>query len=218
MVTLLEVASITLLSFVVSGTAVVIASPIGILLGALVGMREFAGKRPVVYTVNTLMGIPPVFVGLILYLSFSNIGPLGSLGLLFTPAAMVVAQVVIATPLVTGVTIAAVANVQKAVRDTVVSLGATGEQLLWTVIKEAKMGLITAVIVAFGRVASEVGAIIIVGGDIRGFTRTLTTGLVGLVRIGDFQLAIVLGIVLIVMSFTVNTVLTHLQLRGTMYR
>ena len=218
MVTPTEVANITLLSLIVSGTAVAIASPIGIPLGALIGMREFTGKRPIVYVVNTLMGIPPVFAGLILFLLFSSVGPLGSLRILFTPAAMVVAQVVIATPLVIGVTIAAVANVQKAVHDTVVSLGATREQLLWTVIKEARMGLVTAIIVAFGRVISEVGAIIIVGGDIRGFTRTLTTGLIGLVRIGDFQLAIVLGIVLIVMSFTVNMVLTHLQLRGTKYQ
>lgn len=218
MVTPTEVANIALLSLIISGTAVAIASPIGIPLGALIGMREFRGKRPIVYVVNTLMGIPPVFVGLVLFLLFSSIGPLGSLGILFTPSAMVVAQVVIATPLVIGVTIASVANVQKAVQDTVISLGATREQLLWTVVKEARMGLITAIIVAFGRVVSEVGAIIIVGGDIRGFTRTLTTGLIGLVRIGEFELAIVLGIVLIVMSFSVNIILTHLQLRGTTYR
>ncbi|MFQ5762906.1 MAG: ABC transporter permease [Candidatus Bathyarchaeia archaeon] len=209
----LEVAQITILSLSVSTTSIAIAGPVGILLGAAIGLREFQGKNTVVSTVNSLMGIPPVFVGLMLLLALSESGPLGFLKLLFTPSAMVLAQVVIALPIVTAITASVVGGLHRSIKDTATSLGATSTQLLVTVLREGKLGLFTAVIVAFGRVISEVGAIIIVGGDIRGFTRTLTTGIVGLTRIGEFEFAMVLGAVLVLMFFGVNMMLTHFQRR-----
>jgi len=161
-----------------------------------------------------LMGLPPVFVGLMLLLAMSESGPLGFLRLLFTPAAMVFAQAIIALPIVTAVTNSVVSSLHKSIKDTARSLGATQTQLLATVLREGRVGLFTAVMVAFGRVISEVGAIIIVGGDIRGFTRTLTTGIVGLTRIGEFEFALVLGVILVLLFFAVNMTLTHLQRRA----
>lgn len=213
-----EIFEITALSLFVSGTAVLVASAIGIITGTFIALTAFRGKRFVFNVINALMGTPPVFAGLILFLLLSSSGPFASLKLVFTSAAMIVVQVVIVTPIITGITMATVANVQTAVKDTAISLGATRTQLLFRVLSEASLGLLTAVVVGFGRAVSEVGGIIIVGGDIRGFTRTLTTGIIGLVRVGEFDFALLLGLILIALSFSVNYVLTHLQLRGLRFK
>jgi len=162
-----EVLNITLLSLRVSGTAVILASIVGLPTGTHLGLYNFKGKQIVTNLVNTMMGLPPVVVGLFVFLLLSRSGPLGPLGLLYTPLAMIIAQFILATPIVTGITMAAVSNVDRAVKETAISLGATESQLIWTILKETRTSILSGIIVAFGQVLSEVGAIMIVGGNIR---------------------------------------------------
>ena len=209
-----EVYGIMLLTLFVSGVAVIIASVAGIPLGAAVGLKEFIGKRPFMSLVNTLMGLPPVVVGLLVYLLLSASGPMGPLQLLYTPTAMIIAQIIIAAPIVVGVTVSAVGSVDKGIRDKALSLGATKLQLTLTILKEAKIGLVTAVILAFGAAISEVGAVMIVGGNIRWFTRVLTTAIVLETELGEFSVAIALGIILLLIAFIINWILTRMQWSG----
>jgi tungstate transport system permease protein len=164
----------------------------------------------------TGMGFPPVVIGLFVYLLLSNSGPIGRLNwgwlpALFTPAAMVLAQVVIAIPLVAGFTMAAVLGVDPQLRQQVLALGATGRQTAWTVINEARVGVIVAVIAGFGGIISEVGAVMLVGGNIEGHTRVLTTAIVLETRKGDFPLAVSLGIILLGITFIANVAMMRLQ-------
>jgi tungstate transport system permease protein len=209
-----EVLGITLLSLRVSGTAVLLGALASIPLGTLIGLKNFFGKKALTIVINTLMGLPPVVVGLVVYLLLSASGPLGPFDLLYTPEAMIIAQLVMVIPILIGVTMSAVGNVEKAIKDTAISLGAKGHQLILTILREARIGIMTAIIVAFGAAISEVGAIMIVGGNIRYYTRTLTTAIVLATRMGEFGLGIALGIILLFLAFAINIVLTYLQQRG----
>jgi len=218
-----EILNITLLSLRVSGTAVLIGALIGVPIGTILGLGQFKGKQTFIFffnisvrsMVNTFMGLPPVVVGLVVYLLLSASGPLGPLGLLYTPTAMIITQLIMAVPIITGVTMSAVGSVEKAIREKALSLGATDRQAAWMVLREARMGVLTAVIVAFGAAISEVGGVMITGGNIRWVTRTLTTAIVVDTNLGEFELAISLGVILLSMAFAINLVLTILQLRGT---
>ena len=209
-----EVYGIMFLTLAVSGTAVIIAASLGIPMGTTVALNEFLGKRTLIGLVNTLMGLPPVVVGLLVYLLLSASGPLGPLQLLYTPTAMIVAQVIIAVPIVVGVTISSVASVERAISDKALSLGAARRQLAITILKEARLGLATAVILAFGAAISEVGAVMIVGGNIRWFTRVLTSAIVYETELGEFGIAIALGIILLLIAFVINLILTRMQWSG----
>jgi tungstate transport system permease protein len=209
-----EVYSIILLTLRVSGIAIAIGAFLGIPTGATIALRDFAGKRLLISIVNTLMGLPPVVVGLLVYLILSTSGPLGPLQLLYTPMAMIIAQSIMALPIVTGVTISSIGAVDKTIHDKAVSLGATRSQVTMTILKEARLGLLMAIIVAFGAAISEVGAVMIVGGNIRWATRVLTTAIVLETELGEFSVAMSLGIILLLMSFLVNWVLTQMQWKG----
>lgn len=217
-----EVINITLLSLRVSGTAVLIGSLIGVPIGMFLGFSHFRGKQYLLRfvdialrsIVNTFMGLPPVVVGLVVYLLLTASGPLGPLGLLYSPTAMVITQLIMAIPIIIGVVMSAVGSVEKAIREKALSLGATDRQAAWMVLREARMGVLTAVIVAFGAAISEVGGIMITGGNIRWFTRTLTTAIVQEVNLGEFDTAITLGVILLSMAFIINLMLTIIQLRG----
>jgi len=217
-----EILNITLLSLRVSGSAVLIGALAGVPIGMILGLGRFRGKQSLMRFiditlrsfVNTFMGLPPVVVGLVVYLLLTASGPLGPLGLLYTPAAMIVTQLIMVVPIITGVTMSAVGSVEKAIREKALSMGATDRQAAWTVLREARMGVLTAIIVAFGAAISEVGGIMITGGNIRWVTRTLTTAIVIETELGNFTLAISLGIILLSMAFAINLVLTIIQLRG----
>lgn len=216
-----EILSITLLTIRVSGIAVLIGTLIGMPIGGYLGFIEFHGKRIAIRLVeilmrsivNTFMGLPPVLVGLVGYLLLSASGPLGFLGLLYSPEAMILAQIVMVTPIVAGVSMSAIGSVDRAVRDKAVALGATPTQAFLVMIREARLGLLTAIIVGFGAAISEVGGILIVGGNIRWVTRTLTTAIVYETELGEFGLSIALGIILLSLAFAVNLALTLLQIR-----
>jgi tungstate transport system permease protein len=209
-----EVYEIMFLSLRVSGTAVLIGALLGVPSGATVGLKGFFGKRFLISIVNTLMGLPPVVVGLLIYLLLSTSGPLGAFQLLYTPEAMIIAQLIMVIPIVMGVTISSVSSVSKAIREKALSLGATNWQMTLKVLKEAKLGILTAFIVSFGAAISEVGAVMIVGGNIRWTTRVLTTAIVFETELGEFGLAIALGLILLLLAFVINWVLTYLQWSG----
>ena len=199
---LLEVVGLTLR---VTGGALLLATLIGLPLGAALGLRNRipAGGcvLPIIYTG---MGLPPVVVGLFVYLLLSNRGPLGGLEWLFTPTAMIVAQTIIALPLIVGLTLTALRSIDPTVKLQVRSLGATRAQLAWTMMLEARLGVLAAVIAAFGGIISEVGAVMLVGGNIEGQTRVLTTAIVLETRRGNFALALALGIILLGLAFAAN--------------
>ena len=207
---------IVVLSLVVSGTALLFSTLIGIPLGALMGLSRFIGRRLVIALLYTGMGFPPVVVGLFVYLVLSRNGILGQHGWsiipsLFTPAAMVVAQCVISFPLVAGFTMAAVMGVDPQLRQQLRALGATSGQIALAVLIEARVGVIVSVIAGFGSIISEVGAVMMVGGNIEGRTRVLTTAIVLETSKGNFDLALALGIILLVLSFLTNWMVLRLQ-------
>lgn len=217
-----EVLSITLLSLRVSGTAVLIGALVGIPAGTLLGLWQFKGKRTVMRFldailkgfINTFMGLPPVLVGLLVYLLLTTSGPLGRLGLLYTPAAMIITQLIMVVPIIIGVTMSAVGSVEKLIRERALSLGATETQAAWLVLREARMGVLTSIVVAFGAAISEVGGIMITGGNIRWWTRTLTTAIVIETELGNFPMALTLGAILLSTAFIINLALTVFQLKG----
>lgn len=214
-----ELLQIAGLSLYVAASSTGIASLLGIPLGAFLALREEArGRRPALTIakaiVFTLYGMPPVLAGLLVYILLSKEGPLGALGLLFTPGGMIFAQVLIVTPIVTGVAYSAVASVGRDVKEAARTLGARGWALAATVIEEARLGVITAIMVGFGRAISEVGAVLIVGGNIRGATRVLTTAIVLETGRGNFTEAIALGLILLAVAFGIFLVLYWVQQRG----
>ena len=208
-----EVLGITLLSIKVSGSATLMSLVIGILVGASVALTRFPGRRIVVSLINTGMALPPVVVGLFVTISLWRNGPLGVLGILYTPLAMMIAQAIIATPIVTGITLAAVQQLPGKLRLQILALGATRLQMLWILIKEAKLSLLAAVMAGFGGVISEVGASIMVGGNIKGYSRVLTTATVMETSRGNFDVAIALSIILLLLAYLINLVLTQVQQR-----
>ncbi len=208
-----EVLRITLLSLQVSLGATAISVLVGISAGTAIALNPFPGKKIVVSLVNTGMGLPPVVVGLFVSILLWRSGPLGSLRLLYTPTAMVIAQSVIATPIVMGITIGAMQSLPAAMRLQVLALGATRLQMVWLLVKEARLPLLAAVMAGFGGVISEVGASIMVGGNIRGYTRVLTTATVMETGRGNFDVAIAMSVILLALTLLVNYVLTLIQQR-----
>jgi len=208
-----EVLGITLLSIKVSGSATLISLFIGISVGASVALTRFPGRRIVVSLINTGMALPPVVVGLFVTIFLWRNGPLGFMGILYTPLAMIIAQAVIATPIVTGITLAAVQQLPGKLRLQILALGATRLQMVWILIKEAKLSLLAAVMAGFGGVISEVGASIMVGGNIKGYSRVLTTATVMETGRGNFDVAIALSIILLLLAYLINLVLTQVQQR-----
>ncbi len=208
-----EVMGITLLSLQVSGTATFVSLLIGISVGTTVALSSFPGRKIVVSLINTGMALPPVVVGLFVTIFLWRNGPLGVLGILYTPTAMIAAQTVIATPIVMGITLAAIQQLPKKLRLQILALGATRVQMVWILIKEAKLPLLAAVMAGFGGVISEVGASIMVGGNIKGYSRVLTTATVMETSRGNFDVAIALGIILLLLAYLINLILTQVQQR-----
>lgn len=209
-----ELFAIILLSLQVSLSALCLASIAGIPLGALTGLKKFRFRRGVVSLLNTFMGLPPVVVGLCVYLILSRSGPLGFLSLLYTPSAMIIAQTILAFPIVASLTHSAIVSVDPVIRQAAVTLGASHLQESWTVVKESRYGITAAVITALGRVMAEVGAILIVGGNIAGYTRVMTTTIALETDKGNFELALALGIILLSISLLINAVLHVIQRKG----
>ncbi|MBM3189674.1 MAG: ABC transporter permease subunit [Chloroflexi bacterium] len=204
------------LTFRVSGVALLLSSLTGIPLGAFLGLTRFPGRRLVISLLYTGMGFPPVVVGLFVYLMLSRSGPFGKMASdlipsLFTPTAMIIAQTIISFPLVAGFTMAAVMGVDAALRQQVRALGATTVQTALTVLLEARIGVVVSVIAGFGSIISEVGAVMLVGGNIEGRTRVLTTAIVLETGKGNFDLAMALGAILLLLSFLVNLAMLLLQ-------
>jgi tungstate transport system permease protein len=208
-----EVMEVTLLSLYISGTATLISLLIGISVGTIIALAEFPGRKFVVSLINTGMGLPPVVVGLFVTIFLWRNGPLGFLGILYTPSAMILAQAVIATPIVMGISLAAIQALPRKLRLQILALGATRTQMVWILVKEAKLALLAGVMAGFGGVISEVGASIMVGGNIKGFSRVLTTATVMETGRGNFDIAIALGIILLLLAYFINLVLTHIQQR-----
>jgi tungstate transport system permease protein len=208
-----EVMGITLLSLEVSGIATLVSLLIGISVGVAVALSRFIGKRIVVSLINTGMGLPPVVVGLFVTIFLWRNGPLGFFGILYTPTAMIIAQTIIATPIVMGITLAAIQQLPQKLRLQILALGATRLQMVWILVKEAKLPLLAAVMAGFGGVISEVGASIMVGGNIKGYSRVLTTATVMETSRGNFDVAIALGVILLLFAFLINLILTQIQQR-----
>lgn len=208
-----EVWRITLLSLRISTTATLISLVLGVSGGTVLALTRFPGRRVLVSLVNTGMGLPPVVVGLFVSISLWRNGPLGVLGLLYTPTAMIIAQSVIATPIVTGISLAAIQQLPPKLRLQILALGATRRQMVRLLLREARLPLLAAVMAGFGGVISEVGASIMVGGNVKGLTRVLTTATVMETGRGNFDVAIALSVILLLLTFAVNYLLTRIQQR-----
>ncbi|MCH7914762.1 MAG: ABC transporter permease [Deltaproteobacteria bacterium] len=208
-----EVWQITFLSLKVSGIATFLSLLLGIPLGAFLALVRFPGRSLLVSLVNTGMGLPPVVVGLFISIMLWRSGPMGFLNLMYTLTAMVIAQVVIAFPIVAGLTMASFQTLNPKLRLQLLGIGASRPQLLWLLCKEARLPLLAAVMAGFGGVISEVGSVMMVGGNIKGQTRVLTTATVLETQMGNFGTAIALGLILLTLSFAVNFLLTQIQQR-----
>jgi tungstate transport system permease protein len=207
-------AEITGRTLLVSGLAVAVAVALGIPLGAALGTSRFRARSLVLAIVNTGMGLPPVLVGLVVALALFRSGPLGFLSWIYTVQAMVASQAIIALPLVVGLTAAGVQQLDPQLALQLRSLGASRAQLTFLLLKEARLSVLAAIMAGFGGAISEVGAVMMVGGNIRGQTQVLTTAIVQSTRMGDFGAAVILGIVLLAIAFAVNLALTRLQQKG----
>lgn len=209
-----DLLEVILLTLQVSGTATLISVLLGLPVGLWLALNDFPGKKAVLSVVNFGMGLPPVVVGLFVSLLLWRYGPLGGLEIMYTPSAMIIAQSVIASPIIAGLSFAAVGALPPNLRLQMLSLGATGPQACWVLIKEAKLGLLAAVMAGFGGVVSEIGASMMVGGNIKGATRVLTTATVMEVSKGNYDLAIALSFVLLILSYGVVATLTYAQNYG----
>ena len=209
-----ELIQIVFLSLRVSLTAIVVSTLLAVPLGTLLGLKPERKTRLLNKIIFTFMGMPPVVGGLIIYLLLSRMGPFGVLGLLYSPSAMIIAQVFLATPIITGLTMVGIRAKGSEVEETARSLGAGSFLAAWTVVREARFAILGAVITGFGRVIAEVGAVMLVGGNIAGRTRVMTTAIVLETRKGNFELAIGLGVILLLLSFVVNSVLYNVQKGG----
>ncbi len=208
-----QVVQVAVLSLLVSGLATILSLLVGIPLGVVLALNRFPGRQPLVSLINTGMGSPPVVVGLIVSIFLWRSGPLGLLQLMYTPSAMVIAQFIIAFPLVAGFTLATVQQLDPKLRLQIISLGASRFQMVWLLLKEARLPLLAAIMAGFGAVISEVGASMMVGGNITGQTRVMTTAIVAEVSRGDFALAIAFSVVLMILVYLVNLILTIIQQR-----
>jgi tungstate transport system permease protein len=206
-----EIFAIVLRSLRISLTAIILASLMGGPLGFLMAVKDYWGKKFTVVLVNTLLALPTVVVGLIVYSLISRRGPMGVFGILYTPSAMIIGQFILATPIIIALTYSAVQGIDKRVRNTALTLGATESQSAWMVIKEARYAVLAAVITGFGRVIAEVGAAMLLGGNIKGSTRTMTTAIALETSKGEFGFGIALGIILLIIAFSVNILLHYFQ-------
>jgi tungstate transport system permease protein len=205
---------VTLLSLQVSLTATAISLLVGVPLGTWLALARFPGRGLLLALVNTGMGLPPVVAGLVLTIVLWRSGPLGELRLLYTPTAIVIAQVVLSMPIVVGLSAAAIQQLNPRLRLQILALGATRLQYLWLLVREARLPLLAAVMAGFGAVISEVGAAMMVGGNIQGQTRVLTTAIVLETSKGNFDLALALGLILLALVYAINLTLTWIQQRG----
>lgn len=208
-----EILEVTWLTLQVSGAATLISVLIGVPLGTLLALTRFPGRNFLVSLSNFGMGLPPVVVGLWVSIFLWRSGPFGSLRLIYTPVAIVIAQAVIASPIVISFSLAAIQQINPRIRLQLLALGANRLQLLWGLVKEARRGLLAAVMAGFGGVVSEVGASMMVGGNIKGETRVLTTATVMEVNKGNFDIAIAISVVLLLLAYSVTAALTVLQQR-----
>jgi tungstate transport system permease protein len=209
-----EVIRITLLSLRVSGTATLLSLTVGVSLGTAIGLSQFHGRGILVSIVNTGMGLPPVVVGLFVTVLVWRNGPLGFLGILYTPTAMIIAQAIIATPIIMGISLAAIQQLPVELRLQILALGATRLQMAWVLAKQARLPLLAAVMAGFGGVISEVGASMMVGGNIKGYSRVLTTATVMETSRGNFDMAIALSAILLLLAYLITIALTYVQQRG----
>jgi tungstate transport system permease protein len=209
-----EVWAITWLSLKISGSATLISLSLGVPLGIALALTRFPGRSLAIALVNTGMGLPPVVVGLFVSIFLWRSGPLGFFDIIYTPAAMIIAQTVIAFPIVAGLTMATFQTLDPDLGLQLLGIGASRPQLLWLLCKEARLPLLAAVMAGFGGVISEVGASMMVGGNIRGQTRVLTTATVLETGKGNFDIAIALSLILLILTFIVNFFLTRVQQRG----
>jgi len=208
-----EVMEIASRSLMISVTATILASLICLPLGSLIHFHRFRGRRLLINLIQTFFSIPTVAIGLFVFVLFSRAGPLGGLSLLFTPLVMVLGQMILITPILLGLTISALSGVDKAILDTARSLGASGFQTAIVVLREARFAVMAAIIMGFGRAISEVGIALMVGGNIRGFTRVITTAISLETSKGDLELSIALGIILISIALVINILLNRIQQR-----
>lgn len=218
------VMSVTAVSLKISGTAVALSTLASIPLALAISIARFRGKGSLLTLINTAMGLPPVVVGLVVFLMLVPAGPLGLLQLIFTPAAMIIAQFILVTPIITGVSISAINAVGKEVRDTAFTLGGTKKDVAIVVLKEARFGIVIAVLAGFGRAIAEVGAILIAGGNVAfwdaatdsyiSYTRTLTTAITLETSKGDISTSIALGIIVLTITLFVNLLANRVQKRG----
>ena len=209
--------AIVRLSLIVSLSAVVMAALVGIPLGALIALTRFPGRTGAIVILNALMGLPPVVVGLVVYLLLSRSGPLGSFGILFTPAAMIVAQTILVTPIIAALARQTIEDLWVEYHDELAGMNVGPLRRVFTLIRDARFSLMTALLAGFGRAAAEVGAVIIVGGNIDGFTRTMTTAIALETSKGDLPLAIGLGLVLIALVVIVNALAWGVRRAGERY-
>jgi tungstate transport system permease protein len=209
-----EVMQITLLSLKISGLSTVISLFIGLPLGTALALGQFRSRRLWISLINTGMALPPVVVGLVVSIFLWRSGPLGSLRIMYTPAAIVIAQTIIAAPVITGLTISAIQQLNPRLRLQLYGLGASRMQMIWLLWREAKMPLLAALMAGFGSVISEVGASMMVGGNLKGDTRVLTTAIVLENSRGEFAIALALSAILLLLAYMVNLTLTLIQLRG----
>jgi tungstate transport system permease protein len=206
-----QVVEITFRSLFISLSSAFLAGIICIPLGGIIEFRQFWGKRALINLIQTLYSLPTVTVGLLVFLLVSRSGPLGGLNLLFSPAGMIFGQAILVSPIMIGLTITALAGVSPQIRDTARSLGATEMQIIITVIKEARVAVVAAVLLGFGRALSEVGVAMMIGGNIRGYTRVLTTAIALETSMGNLELSMALGIILISISLAINLLLNRFQ-------
>jgi len=206
-----QVVEITVRSLSISFTSVFIAALVDIPIGGIIEFHSFRGKRALINLIQTFYSLPTVTVGLLVFLLLSRSGPLGSLGLLFSPGGMIIGQTILITPIMIGLTISALGGVSVQIRETAASLGATDLQVIFTIMKEAKVAVIAAILLGFGRALSEVGVAMMIGGNIRGYTRVLTTAISLETSMGDLELSMALGIILISISLAVNLLLNRIQ-------
>ncbi|OGO31409.1 MAG: ABC transporter permease [Chloroflexi bacterium RBG_16_56_11] len=208
-----EVMAIAGLSLRIAVTSTLLAAIICLPLGSLVHFKQFHGKRVLISLIQTFYSVPTVTVGLLVFVLFSRSGPLGGLNLLFTPTVMILGQVLLVSPILVGLTVSALSGVDRTVTDTARSLGASGRQTAFLILKEARFAVMAALVLGFGRAISEVGLALMVGGNIKGFTRVLTTAISLETSKGDWELSMALGIILIIIALVINVVLNRIQQR-----
>ena len=209
-----EVMNCTWVSLKISSVAILLASLIGVPLGFLIGANNFRGKKTVITLFNTLMALPTVVVGLLVFSLISRQGPLGILGLLFTPTAMIIGQFILSTPIITALSISAIQGIDPRIRTTLITLGARSHQVLLALMLEARFAIMAAVIAGFGRIIGEVGSAMMLGGNIKGYTRSITTAIALETSKGEFSLGLALGIILLTVALSVNIMLRYLQQRN----